>query len=465
MVVSQPTALGSGPVTLDLTQIAVGTATHTARPLEFNITGGGVVPNAIILPGAGMTNVSLHGRNATSIYTLAGKLSGGHAFLTNWFDNATGNVGVTRLSNPANDFLSGRIYVNRGTLALTADGALGNSANFLNQAANTTVRFDAPGFNLAHGISATANPTYLDMFGDNDGNGVPETAHNVTVSGLISGAGAIFPRGTNGTMTLTGNNPFTGGFELQPPLTLQVAAAANLGPSAYVAVKAGSTFRYTGTGSETMTRALWMDSLNGGTLAGNGTINGPTTVQVGGILAPGVGGIGLLTLPNALNLGGSAVMELNQAGNTNDSIVSVSSINYGGSLVVNNLGGTLLAGDTFKLFTAWAYFGSFASTTLPTLTAGLAWDTTGLLVDGTIKVVSVAPPALAGAAVLPDGNFQLTLTGTVGQGYKILASSDVAAPLNTWTVLQTGTLPTATYQYTDLTATNYAYRFYATSTP
>ena len=552
LVAGNASALGTGVVKIEGSAITANTITNTVRAIEFNVANGGIVPAGITLPTSLITNVSLHGRDATSVFTLAGKISGGHAGLTNWFDNAAGNVGATRLANSANDFVVGRLTLNRGVLAITSDGALGNSANVLFPVANSTLRFDATGINLAHPILAANNPVYLDMYGDTDGNGVVDTVNNVTVSSLISGAGTIFPRGTNGTMTLTANNTFSGGFELQQPLTLQVAASANLG-TAYIAIKFGSTFRYTGTGTETMTRTLWMDNNGGGTidvpsatasliwnpgagtlnqnltktgdgsltlgrtiggdaiirvnggtlvltaantyagstlvnngtlivngslgagspvtvaggatLAGNGAVNGTISLQVGGTLQPGVAGIGRLAVNNALNLSGNTIMEISKAAGTNDSITGITSLSYGGSLIVNNLGGTLAAGDTYKLFTAWAYLGSFSAMTLPALPAGLAWDTTGLLVDGTIKVVNAAPPALSGASMLSDGNLRLTLTGTTGQGYRILVSPDVTAPVNTWTVLTSGTLPTATFYYDDLTATNSTTRFYIISTP
>jgi autotransporter-associated beta strand protein len=578
VVAGNATALGTGPLTIDgssFSSLLTNTAffgTNILRPVEFNVRGSGVVLNAINLPGAGLiTNVALQGRDANSIFTLAGKISGGFVGLTNWFDNGAGNFGVTRLSNPANDFMASRIFLNRGTLALAANGVLGNVANVLLPAANSTVRFDSAAINLAHPIMAANNPTYLDTFGDNNGDGIPETANTVTISGIISGGGTIFPRGTNGTLILTGVNTFSGGFELQQPMTLQVGASANLG-NAYVAIKFGSTFRYTGTGAETMTRTLWMDNNNGGTidvpsataaltwnpgggtfnqpltktgsgaltigtigigggfltanggaftvnsvisggatqvrvntgtltlnggntyggptvvdggslfvhgslaagnvvtvaptalLGGNGTINGPVTVS--GALQPGNNNIGKLTINSVVTLMGTTTMEINKAAGTNDAVVGATTMGYGGTLTVNNLAGTLAAGDTFKLFGAWAYMGSFTATNLPALSAGLAWDTSGLVVDGTIKVVSSsAPPALSKATLLPNGNLQLTLAGTVGQGYKILGSTNVSLPVVSWSVLQSGTLPTATYNWEDTDTKKNPTRFYLISTP
>lgn len=576
LIASHASALGTGPLTIDgsaFSSLATNTAffgTNILRPVEFNVTGGAVVPTPIVLPGVGpITNVAIQGRDASSAFTLGGKISGGFIGLTNWFDNGTGNVGATRLLNPANDFVSSRIFVNRGTLALAANNVLGNLANPLVPNANSTIRFDGPTLTLANPLFAAYNPVYLDTFGDNNGDGIPETANTATISGLITGGGTIFPRGTNGTLILSGANTFSGGFELQQPVTLQVAASTNLG-TAYVAIKYGSTFRYTGTGAETMTRTLWMDSNNGGTIdipsatasltwnpgggtfnqpmtktgsgaltigtigigggiltanggaltinsvisgaavvivntgtvtlngnntyagptlanagtlivngtipaangvivaptalmAGNGTINCP--VNVSGALQPGVNAIGKLTVNNMVGLSGTTTMELNKATGTNDTIVGATSITYGGTLTVVNLGGTLAAGDTFKLFGAWAYSGTFTSTNLPALSAGLAWDTSGLLADGTIKVVSSAPPALTGASLLGNGNVQITLSGTTGQGYKILGSADVSLPVASWTVLQSGTLPSALFNWEDLDTKNNPTRFYIITTP
>ena len=173
--------------------------TNTARVLEISVTGGGVVPNAINLPASGVTNLSIQGRDSTSVFTLAGQMSGGYAALTNRFDSGTsGSVGVIRLANNANNFVASTIYVRAGELAITGDGSLGNAANLLKLdqgvAAVTTangLRFDAAGVNLAHNLLANSGAA-LDVFGDNTGSGVPNTVNNATISGIISGSGTIY---------------------------------------------------------------------------------------------------------------------------------------------------------------------------------------------------------------------------------------------------------------------------------
>ena len=59
------------------------------------------------------------------------------------------------------------------------------------------------------------------------------------------------------------------------------------------------------------------------------------------------------------------------------------------------------SGDTFDLFDAASFGGSFATINTPTLPAGLAWDTTTLTTNGTIKVVCGAPVGGADAFSTP----------------------------------------------------------------
>ena len=57
---------------------------------------------------------------------------------------------------------------------------------------------------------------------------------------------------------------------------------------------------------------------------------------------------------------------------------------------MTNLAGTLALGNTFTLFSASLYAGSFSTINLPTLPAGLSWNTSKLVVNGSISVVGSA---------------------------------------------------------------------------
>ena len=149
--------------------------------------------------------------------------------------------------------------------------------------------------------------------------------------------------------------------------------------------------------------------VSAGTLGGNGTIAGPVTIAAGATLSPGAS-IGVLTLGGTLNLNGTSttLMELSKNANTNDSLV-IPSITYAGTLVLKTLDATVLSpGDTFKLFTATTYGGSFSSVVSQTPGQTVTWDTTALTTDGTVKVVTaVATPATISTTV-SGGNLNLT---------------------------------------------------------
>jgi uncharacterized delta-60 repeat protein/uncharacterized repeat protein (TIGR01451 family) len=74
----------------------------------------------------------------------------------------------------------------------------------------------------------------------------------------------------------------------------------------------------------------------------------------------------------------------------------------------------------------------------------------------TVLVASPEPPKVGLASVLPDGRFQMTLTGVAGQGFVI----DKSVDLKSWTPVLTNTFQGGLYQYIDASATNTPYQFY-----
>jgi len=144
-------------------------------------------------------------------------------------------------------------------------------------------------------------------------------------------------------------------------------------------VNAGTLLVNGGIGTNTV-------AVVGGMLGGSGLINGPVTVQLGGTLSPGVS-LGTLTISNRLVLSGTTFMELDQSLGTNDQVRGLSSVRYGGVLVLMNRSGTLTASNAFRLFTAASYSGAFASLSPATPAPGLAWNTNTLAIDGTLRLV------------------------------------------------------------------------------
>ncbi|HEX3628556.1 MAG TPA: family 16 glycosylhydrolase [Verrucomicrobiae bacterium] len=137
-------------------------------------------------------------------------------------------------------------------------------------------------------------------------------------------------------------------------------------------------------------------AINGGTLSGTGTIGGNTVIEPGCELAPGraiANAIGTLSFGGNLTLSSDSVtyLEINAGPPaTNDQINVTGTMHCGGALYVQNLGGTLTPGQSFRLFNFGARSGSFSTLTLPPLNAGLIWNTNNLA-NGIISVIAVSP--------------------------------------------------------------------------
>ena len=183
-------------------------------------------------------------------------------------------------------------------------------------------------------------------------------------------------------------------------------------------------------------------AVRAGTLAGNGTIAGPVTIYDAGTLSPGSNTIGALTISNSLTLSGTTYIELDPSVPTNDAVYGVGTVNYGGTLTVANLGGSLAAGDNFKIFYATNYNGSFAALNLPPLGTNLVWNTNALA-SGVLSVVrgAVAPQvgqvSLAGTNLVFSGG-----GGAAAYPFSVLVSPDLTVPLTNWNLLGGGTCDT-----------------------
>lgn len=219
-----------------------------------------------------------------------------------------------------------------------------------------------------------------------------------------------------------------------------------------------------------------------GTFGGNGTVAGNVTIGAGGTLVPGdsfsfLGAVGTapLTRIGQLTLmgtdltfapGSRAIIEVDLSAGTNDQVVGISTLTYGGSLVISNLGAqTFTNGTALKIFDAATYVPGPVAIQPTSPAPGLMWDTSTLAVDGTLRVTTTIPPTLANAMRLPDGNITFQINGALGQGYSVLGTTNISLPLANWTILQSGTITTTPYVFSDLNATNYPLRFYGVSSP
>ena len=313
--------------------------------------------------------------------------SGGLTFIAqnNW--TASNPMEVPFALNATNTF-TGPVEVQRGSVYL-------GNANALNK--SNVFTFNAPAGNNARLFLYGNNATISDLSSPGQGtaliaNGNLKTGATVTLGGVtlsvVQNSDATF----SGTIAdvfaeYTGSGSGTTG-----PLNIHKNGPALL--------------RFTGANSYSGTTTITAGTLqvdgslgqtsitvqNGATLTGTGALNGPVLVQ-GGTLAPGDAGLGTLNVNNTLNLAGVTLMEISKMGTAlgSDHIAGITFLNYGGSLLVTNIGdirtGALSAGDSFTLFNASSYAGSFSSMALPGLAAGLQWDSSNLSMNGSITVI------------------------------------------------------------------------------
>ena len=216
---------------------------------------------------------------------------------------------------------------------------------------------------------------------------------------------------------------------------------------------------------------------SGATLGGWGRFKNPATINAGGTLSPGSGGIGLLTFNSTLTLYGNLRIEVDKLFPARNESLSLSNdtvevdgtlVNSGsGTVTVVNLGPALKAGDTFYLFKDSSYnnkaLANGQNMTVVSAGGGVVWAN-NLAVNGSIAVVSAtAPPApntnLTIAAAGP-GSFKLLGAGAAGSAYNLFAFTNLTAPQSNWWVLGTTNADdTGLVQFLDSQATN-ARRFY-----
>ena len=383
----------------------------------------------------------------TNLLFITGPILGTNGYTgTAFFRGAVGPVGA----------ISGRFNMPNGIMAIT-DNSAWTFSGVNNTWARSSIAYGRAVIGVDNGLCPTA-PLSLGQSGSSTGT-LDLNGHTQEVISIT---------------TVNGLNHFIGSSSTTADSTLIYNGGTNLSVYAAKIVDsvAGGTMKV---GFTIKSGTLQLDGVNsntgpalveGGVLAGNGTLISPLTVLAGGTLAPGAA-IGTLTVSNTVILGGTNLMEVSKTGLaiTNDLLRGVSALTYGGTLQLALSGDGLVSGDSIKLFDATSYTGTFAAIVPATPGTGLAWDTASLAVSGTLGVKSTVAPAISAVVLLPDGNISLTLSGVIGEPYSVRVSPDISLSVGLWTVLTSGTIPSVPFVYTDLTATNSLQRFYIISTP
>ena len=273
------------------------------------------------------------------------------------------------------------------------------------------------------------------------------------ISGDYTTDGGLTKNGA-GTLTLGNTNTYTGSTIINAG-TLALGSAGSIANSWSISLVGGAVFDVSAvTGGFALGAAQ--------TLSGNGSVNGAITIN--GTIAPGMSGgaIGTLTISSSPVLNGVTLIKVNRNNGTplNDQInLPSSAITYGGTLTVNNVGAPLTAGDNFQIFSAANYNGTFTALNLPSLGTGLAWNTNALT-NGALSVVATVGPQFSGLNQTGDGNFHFAGTGAAGVTYELDAATNLAAPISWRFVTNAVADQNGSFDLWDLSATNFAQRFY-----
>jgi autotransporter-associated beta strand protein len=274
-------------------------------------------------------------------------------------------------------------------------------------------------------------------------------AGTIANGGAAAGVVSIIKTGT-GTLTLQGQNTYSGATIISNGvLALSYnptnSADGSIGSSTNIVINSGAYLDV----SARSDGKLPLGSSQ--VLRGNGTILGSLDTTGGGTVSPGAS-IGTLTVTNNIILGGTVWMELdrNQSPNSDRLVSSLSSITYGGTLIVTNVGSQLHAGDTFTLFSGSGLgAASFGTVILPHY---YIWNTNQLTVNGSISVTTISPPAissvdfsgLAGGSIIING-----ANGFPTGPAAVLTSTNLLTPLGSWTQVAAGNfLGDGTYSVT-----------------
>lgn len=428
-----------------------GTATlaSSSSSQSYGNTLNVVTTGTLIVNGANANNIMSGGWTGSgtldiNIPNAAGYCTLNHAITTNF----TGTIflgstaGSFRFNSGGNS--SGAQQCNGSVLATFDLGT--NTATFFNRNGGGdsygTYYFGAltGGSGTIMKGSASANSASSYQIGDKN---LSTTFKGTIVNGTggSSATVAIVKTGT-GTLTLEGANTYTG----TTTVSNGVLALANnpdtstdgsIDSSATINVLPGAYLDISGRSDGTLQLQPSQQLRGRGTILGSLNVSG--TVAPGG--GPG-GSTGTLTVTNTVNLYGTAWMKLNRTNSPNsDRLVSSTAgiINYGGTLVVTNIGASLHVGDTFTLFSAATLNGSF-TLVLPSY---YTWDTSQLTVNGSVSVTAVLPlpsittvdfSGLAGGSITLNAN-----NGAPNGPVSILTSTNLVLPLSSWTTVTTTT--------------------------
>ncbi|HSY43455.1 MAG TPA: hypothetical protein VK811_06055, partial [Candidatus Acidoferrum sp.] len=196
-----------------------------------------------------------------------------------------------------------------------------------------------------------------------------------------------------------------------------------------------------GRSDQTLTLASGQTLQGIGQITGNLVVSAEATISPGGTnttigITTGSNPVGMLVASEDITLDGTTIIKLDGA--SNDVVEAAANITYGGTLNLANMSGMpLAAGESFQIFSAANYLGTFANITPATPGPGLAWNTSQLS-SGVISVAIASGRPVITSAYTAGANLIFSGTGGSGNGtYYVLTSTNLTAPIADWTPIAT----------------------------
>ncbi len=418
-----------------------------------NLTAAG--SGTITLNGGNLVIGAVKPANAINVFassSIAGGNAGGLTGIKNVIGNAplglSVTVGVFDLTGDMTAYSGNITFANAGGAVVRLNGSIGSALATWDLGAgpmDLNVRTGSTSNTI--GALKGAAGTTLSGRGGSSNNG--PTTHYIGANGLNTTFDGVIQNGSGGsssstainkvgggTLALSAANTYTGATTISSGV-LALTGAGSIANSSSINVVSGATLDV----SSLSTPTLYVGGTQ--TLQGRGTILGGVDSTGGLRIAPGGGvggGLGTLTVTNAIALGGTTWMKVNRASspNADELVSSLSMITYGGTLVVTNIGAGLQVGDTFTLFGgAGLGGGTFTTVVLPNY---YSWNTNNLGVNGSVSVAAILP----GPTISSIANDGVNVTIAAGNGapngpYTLLSSPNLALPVASWTIVTTGT--------------------------
>jgi autotransporter-associated beta strand protein len=418
-------AAGSGGITADGGRVVLGGGVTLTNAVTFNSVSPGVATGAVMMndstsnPVATVSGPVVFNGDALNGGHFAGPIASGLLNVNGPVNLASGSILQIRLGNVRFGGTGSypEIHIRADTTSLGTNNAISTSAVMdIGGNGSTTVptTFDLNGFNqMLAGLKtdvAPANVAWVTNSGAGQSTLTLEPsggtyAYNGSIVGnvslvLLSGNQMLGSNGVplSGLYRYTGNTIVSGG-------TLALGTGISIPNTAVIDIAAGATLDVSASG---------LSIGVGQTLKGNGTFN------VGGNLTNN----------------GTIELKLSKSGGTlaNDSIQGLGHIAYGGTLKLNvTASPALTTSDSFKLFHAGSYSGSFAGFNPPIAGPGLSWDQSTLATDGTLRVMvgGVDPTPTNITATVSGSTLTLSWPGS-HLGWILQTNAAGLAATNSW---------------------------------